>query len=91
MPIYDYKCRTCGSRFQLVRKITDDSLPQCKECGSNDTEKLISPSAFVLKGSGWYLTDYSNKNKAPAGDSASSTASDSGGASSAPANSSSSD
>jgi putative FmdB family regulatory protein len=63
MPIYDYKCSTCDNRVQLVRKITDDSCPPCKVCGSEDTEKLISPSAFVLKGSGWYLTDYSNKNK----------------------------
>ena len=66
MPIYDYKCNACGTRFQKVKKITDDTLPSCKSCGSDDTEKLISPSAFVLKGSGWYLTDYSNKNKPPA-------------------------
>ena len=91
MPIYDYKCLTCGSRFQLVRKITDDSLPQCKECGSSETEKLISPSAFVLKGSGWYLTDYSSKNKAPSGDSGGASGSDSGAASSSPAEKSSSD
>ena len=63
MPIYDYKCNACGTRFQKVQKITDDTVPLCKSCGSSDTEKLISPSAFVLKGSGWYLTDYSNKNK----------------------------
>ena len=84
MPIYDYKCRACGNRFQLVRKITDESAPPCKACGSAETEKVISPSAFVLKGSGWYLTDYSNKNKAPAGDSSSgesSSSSDSSGTS----------
>ena len=75
MPIYDYKCGACGNRFQLVRKITDESSPSCKACGSAETEKVISPSAFVLKGSGWYLTDYSNKNKAPAGESTASSSS----------------
>jgi len=79
VPIYDYKCKSCDARFQLVRKITDDSTPPCKICSSEDTEKLISPSAFVLKGSGWYLTDYSSKNKPPA----SSESSGDGGSSSA--------
>ena len=63
MPIYDFKCSECDHRFQRVRKITAEDSPACPNCGSSQTEKLISPSAFVLKGSGWYLTDYSNKNK----------------------------
>ena len=74
MPIYDYKCSVCGHRFQKVRKITAEGSPDCPSCGAAETEKLISPSAFVLKGSGWYLTDYSNKNKPPATSSENSSA-----------------
>ena len=88
MPIYDYKCATCGKRFQLVRKITDDSSPACTMCGSEETEKVISPSAFVLKGSGWYLTDYSNKNKKPGDDGGSDGGSSSSDTSSATSDSS---
>ena len=72
MPIYDYKCADCNDRFQKIRKITDDSIPECDACGSSNTSKLISPSGFVLKGSGWYLTDYAKK-AAPAASSSSDT------------------
>lgn len=59
-PIYEYQCGKCGEVFEVFQKITDAPLKKCKFC-SGGVEKLISQSSFQLKGSGWYLTDYSNK------------------------------
>jgi putative FmdB family regulatory protein len=58
VPIYEYQCSKCGEIFEAFQKITDDPLAECKFC-SGKVEKLISQSSFQLKGSGWYLTDYS--------------------------------
>ena len=61
MPIYEYECPDCG-RFEKIQKITDDPLSECPTCKdqgkSNSIERLVSQSAFHLKGSGWYKTDY---------------------------------
>ncbi len=61
MPIYEYECPNCG-RFEVFQKITDDKLkecPKCKEKGKSvHVDKIISESSFVLKGTGWYETDY---------------------------------
>lgn len=64
MPIYEYKCEKCGRKFDLFQKITDMEVKTCKFCNGS-VKKLISLSAFHLKGSGWYVTDYGGK-KAPA-------------------------
>jgi putative FmdB family regulatory protein len=60
VPIYEYQCAKCGEVFEAFQKITDEPLTQCKFCKSK-VEKLISHSSFQLKGSGWYLTDYSRR------------------------------
>jgi len=57
MPIYEYACKKCGN-FEVMQRITEESLKKCPTCGTKVT-KLISQSAFHLKGSGWYMTDYS--------------------------------
>lgn len=64
MPIYEYKCEKCGRKFDLFQKITDMEVKTCNFCNGS-VKKLISLSAFHLKGSGWYVTDYGGK-KAPA-------------------------
>lgn len=56
MPIYEYTCPRCGE-FEVMQRISEDPLKKCPTCGANVT-KLISRSAFHLKGSGWYITDY---------------------------------
>jgi putative FmdB family regulatory protein len=56
MPIYEYACRRCGD-FEVTQRISEEPLKQCPTCGAKVT-KLISRSAFHLKGSGWYMTDY---------------------------------
>jgi len=60
VPIYEYQCTKCGEVFEAFQKITDEPLTQCKFCHAK-VEKLISQSSFQLKGSGWYLTDYSKR------------------------------
>lgn len=60
MPIYEYKCTKCSHEFQAMQKFSDEPMKQCPTCGS-PVKKLISRSAFHLKGSGWYLTDYAKK------------------------------
>jgi len=63
MPIYEYECPDCG-RFETIQKFSDKPLtkcPHCKEKGKqNKVTKAVSASAFHLKGSGWYKTDYSS-------------------------------
>jgi putative FmdB family regulatory protein len=63
VPIYEYQCSKCGEIFEAFQKITDEPLTECRFCRGK-VEKLISQSSFQLKGSGWYLTDYANKNSA---------------------------
>ncbi|MBI5236861.1 MAG: zinc ribbon domain-containing protein [Deltaproteobacteria bacterium] len=63
MPIYEYKCNGCGKVFEVIRKFSDKPLKKCIHCDGKKIEKLISQSSFVLKGSGWYKTDYAAKEK----------------------------
>lgn len=61
MPIYEYECRSCGRLHEVMQKYSDTQLACCPECGG-ETRKLISNTSFVLKGSGWYKTDYASGN-----------------------------
>ena len=60
MPMYEYKCGSCGAVFELIQKFSDEPLKTHAECGG-PVERLISASAFQFKGSGWYVTDYARK------------------------------
>ena len=57
MPIYEYKCLECEEEFEVMQKMSDDPLTECKSCGG-ELKKLITNTSFVLKGGGWYVTDY---------------------------------
>lgn len=61
MPIYEFQCDDCEQIFEQMRRITDDTMPGCPACESAHVRKLISLSAFHLKGTGWYVTDYGGK------------------------------
>ncbi len=65
VPICEYLCDSCEHRFEVKQKITDPPLTGCTRCGKPVT-KLISSPAIMFKGSGWYVTDYSDKLKPPA-------------------------
>ncbi|RME27289.1 MAG: zinc ribbon domain-containing protein [Deltaproteobacteria bacterium] len=60
MPIYEYECRKCGDQFDVIQSFSDKPLRKCRKCGGRLT-KLVSECSFHLKGSGWYVTDYSGK------------------------------
>ena len=62
MPIYEYECLKCGKTTEAVQKFSDAPLTECCQC-KGELRKLISMSTFHLKGSGWYVTDYSGKNQ----------------------------
>jgi putative FmdB family regulatory protein len=57
VPVYEYECTKCNEKFEIMQKITDDPLKKCNSCGGK-LKKLITNTSFVLKGSGWYVTDY---------------------------------
>ena len=63
MPIYEYSCQECGD-FEVTQKIKGRPLTRCPTC-KGKVKKLISNTSFQLKGSGWYITDYSRKEKTP--------------------------
>ena len=63
MPIYEYRCLDCGHQFELLQKFSDPPAETCTSC-SGTVQKLISRSAFHLKGSGWYVTDYGRNGSA---------------------------
>jgi putative FmdB family regulatory protein len=60
MPIYEYHCLDCHHQFERLQKFSDPPLAQCPSCAGT-VQKLISRSAFHLKGDGWYVTDYARK------------------------------
>jgi putative FmdB family regulatory protein len=62
MPIYEYECCQCGHVQEVLQKFSDEPLRTCSHC-SGDLQRLISHSSFHLKGSGWYVTDYTKKSK----------------------------
>ena len=62
MPIYEYQCEQCGAIEEALQKFSDKPLTKCGHC-SGRLHKLISQSAFHLKGTGWYVTDYAGKSQ----------------------------
>ena len=63
MPIYEYACASCDHHLEALQKISEDPLAFCPECGEESLRKMVSAAAFVLKGSGWYETDFKNSGK----------------------------
>jgi len=60
MPIHEYKCRKCEAVVERIEGIHDKPMRKCHTCGGR-VDQMISSSAFVLKGTGWYATDYGAK------------------------------
>ncbi len=63
MPIYAYKCASCGFAQDEILKISDAPLSLCPSCGKPEYVKQLSAAGFHLKGSGWYATDFKGGNK----------------------------
>lgn len=66
MPLYEYRCNACEHTLEALQKFSDDPLKECPECHKPNLERLVSKTAFQLKGDGWYVTDFKNNGKAPA-------------------------
>jgi putative FmdB family regulatory protein len=67
MPVYEYECQKCKQVTEAMQKFSDSPLTECPHCDGR-LRKMISQSAFHLKGSGWYVTDYARKgDSTPAG------------------------
>ncbi|KXK34787.1 FmdB family zinc ribbon protein [Nitrosomonas europaea] len=62
MPIYEYACHACGLEKEHLQKMSDAPIANCPACGSSDYVKKVSAAGFQLKGTGWYVTDFKNKN-----------------------------
>jgi len=62
VPIYEYQCESCTNKFEVKQSIKDAPLIACPRCGK-PVQRLISSPAIMFKGSGWYVTDYSEKMK----------------------------
>ena len=61
MPIYEYRCTDCGHEMEAMQRISADALTTCPQCGGEGLKRLISRTSFMLKGGGWYATDYAGK------------------------------
>ena len=75
MPIYEYECLQCGKRTEWLQRISDAPLAACPQCGG-EVRKLISAPSFQFKGSGFYKTDYVDKDKKSSGSGSSSSKSE---------------
>ena len=60
MPIYAYRCETCGFAKDVLQKMSDAPLTDCPTCGKSSFKKQLTAAGFQLKGTGWYATDFRN-------------------------------
>jgi putative FmdB family regulatory protein len=65
MPIYEYRCSSCGHELEVLQKFSDAPLSTCPSCHRNALAKKVSAAGFQLKGSGWYVTDFKGGNAKP--------------------------
>ena len=75
MPIYAYRCESCGFQKDVLQKISDAPLSQCPSCGADAFRKQVTAAGFQLKGSGWYVTDFRGGNNSNSGSGTSGAAS----------------
>jgi putative FmdB family regulatory protein len=66
VPIYEYRCSTCGFQKEYLRKLSDPLLSVCPECSKKTFGKMLTAAGFQLKGGGWYATDFKNSGARPA-------------------------
>ena len=73
MPLYEYQCEACATRFERIQKFSDPPIETCPNCGKGPVKKLLSSPAIQFKGSGFYITDYAKKSSSEAGSKSSSS------------------
>ncbi len=62
MPTYEYECRSCRRDFEIRQRISEPALTVCDVCGG-EVRRLLSAAPFILKGEGWYVTDYPSESR----------------------------
>jgi putative FmdB family regulatory protein len=60
MPLYEYRCDSCGATFEVIQKFSDPTVDTCRKCGGT-VQRMASAPAIQFKGTGWYVTDYARK------------------------------
>ena len=75
MPLYEYKCDTCGNRVEILQRVSDKPFTHCPNCGGSMKKQFSSP-AIQFKGSGFYKTDYASKSSSSTAESKSDTKSE---------------
>ncbi len=81
MPIYEYRCSSCGFQKEYLQKVSDPLLRVCPECNKETFGKMLTAAGFQLKGGGWYATDFKHSGAKPVSKSESKTGSASEGGS----------
>jgi putative FmdB family regulatory protein len=66
MPIYEYRCSSCGHQQEFLQKMSDAPHTRCTQCGQETFAKMVTAAGFHLKGSGWYATDFKGGGAKPA-------------------------
>jgi len=66
VPIYEYRCSSCGFQKEYLQKVSDPLLSVCPECSKETFGKMLTAAGFQLKGGGWYVTDFKNSGAKPA-------------------------
>ena len=77
MPLYEFECEACKTRFERIQKFSDANPEVCPTCGKGPVRRLLSSPAIQFKGSGFYITDYAKKSTSEAGSKSGSAATDS--------------
>jgi putative FmdB family regulatory protein len=62
VPTYEYECRRCSRRFEVRQRISEPALSTCEHCGG-PVQRLLAAAPFILKGGGWYVTDYPSEDR----------------------------
>ena len=68
MPIYEYRCTSCGHQQEFLQKVSDALLTVCTACAKPTFAKMLTAAGFQLKGSGWYATDFKSKSRTKPGE-----------------------
>jgi putative FmdB family regulatory protein len=76
VPTYEYECDACHRTFEVRQRISEPALTTCEACGGS-VRRLLSPAPFILKGGGWYVTDYPSESRKKAMDAEKSSSSSS--------------
>ena len=88
MPLYEFECEACQTRFERIQKFTDPNPEACPSCGKGPIRKMPSSPAIQFKGSGFYITDYAKKSSSEASAGSKSSSGDKAGGDSAASSSS---